>query len=195
MTKPCSLEPDRWFSSNPHDIAFAKDACLDCPLMHKGCQEEGWNHTRGVWGGMSSGDRQRADPSRYLAAERAEFRRGTNLDRLVIRLRDASDVQAGEPKTKLEINARAKRKHDDAIRQVAINEHTAWTAYDDAVVLSVQRGGLTIRDAALKLGRSRGSVEARRRKLLNPERERARQQRHYENVTKARREALREGVA
>lgn len=54
---PCMEEEDRWFSDDPEDIEYAKDACLDCPLMHLGCRDEGWSAEFGVFGALSAEDR------------------------------------------------------------------------------------------------------------------------------------------
>lgn len=49
---------DIWFSTDPTERAYAKALCATCPLL-AGCRAAGLGipHTRGVWGGLSTGDR------------------------------------------------------------------------------------------------------------------------------------------
>lgn len=51
---------DLWFSTDPAQRAEAKRICRRCPLLNA-CKQAGLNlgdQARGVWGGMSSGDRR-----------------------------------------------------------------------------------------------------------------------------------------
>lgn len=51
---------DLWFSTDPDERAYAKALCQRCPLLD-GCRQAGLDggpDRRGVWGGLSSGDRR-----------------------------------------------------------------------------------------------------------------------------------------
>ncbi|MEE4546489.1 WhiB family transcriptional regulator [Streptomyces sp. V4-01] len=51
---------DLWFSTNPAERDHAKLICRRCPLI-AACRQAGLDlgdHARGVWGGLSSGDRR-----------------------------------------------------------------------------------------------------------------------------------------
>jgi len=67
----CENDPELFFSKNQYDQKAAKGACSNCPLMAQ-CRLEGLINpgTKGVWGGLSTNDRQ----SMSEQAKRSEIR-------------------------------------------------------------------------------------------------------------------------
>lgn len=57
----CQSNPDMWFTPSKYDRA--KALCQGCPI-YKQCQEIGWKHEYGVFGGLSEYDRGRSSRSR-----------------------------------------------------------------------------------------------------------------------------------
>ncbi|WP_353890605.1 helix-turn-helix domain-containing protein [Micromonospora sp. WMMA1363] len=85
---PC-VNSDLWTSDNDDDLETAKDRCLDCPLQqYQACQETGWRHEYGVWGGLSHRDRERLDPLRYARLIRDSRRCADATDRSITSQRD-----------------------------------------------------------------------------------------------------------
>ncbi|MEV6638054.1 WhiB family transcriptional regulator [Actinoplanes sp. NPDC051470] len=56
---PCESDPELWFSDEPGEQAEARTGCEACPLsrFHK-CRAEGFNHEFGIFGGLTSAERE-----------------------------------------------------------------------------------------------------------------------------------------
>ena len=85
---PCQLIEvragrDPWFEGPARE---AKALCAPCPIRDA-CEEEGWRHPDGVWGGLTPADRRRMDPVRYAAAVANYQMESDAKDRAIIRAR------------------------------------------------------------------------------------------------------------
>ena len=90
MAIPCreikvSESFDPWFADKTGE---AKRMCRRCPIRQQ-CQDEGWKHPYGVFGGLSPADRRRMDPERYAEAVKAYERESARLDRMILARRAA----------------------------------------------------------------------------------------------------------
>lgn len=58
---PCQVDPVRWWSTSPPDVATAADGCLDCPVM-VACAgyAVAAREPDGVWGGLTVAERAAA---------------------------------------------------------------------------------------------------------------------------------------
>ncbi|WP_318202923.1 WhiB family transcriptional regulator [Streptomyces sp. SCL15-4] len=57
---PCRTDPDRWFSTDPTERAYAARQCHPCPLLLS-CMRQALaaGETHGVWGGVDFETRPR----------------------------------------------------------------------------------------------------------------------------------------
>lgn len=58
---PCQVDPGRWSSTSPSDVAAAVDGCFDCPVMGAcASYAVAAREPDGVWGGLTVAERAAA---------------------------------------------------------------------------------------------------------------------------------------
>lgn len=76
--RPCTQDPELWWSTDTPGIREAKRYCGTCPIIDQ-CREYALaaGETSGVWGGMDAGERWRARRREYFreAARRRKAER------------------------------------------------------------------------------------------------------------------------
>lgn len=79
---PCHYDPDLFFANDAGRTQRAKGLCEQCPLStFAQCQNDGWAHEYGVFGGLSPEDRRSIDEKRVRCVTQKAVADADRIDR------------------------------------------------------------------------------------------------------------------